>query len=252
MKQVKNIKYASFDACLLDLYLPETEHFPVFIYFHGGGIEAGSRSGVGAFLNELISRGIAVASADYRMYPQAKYPEFIEDAAMAVAWIKNNIENYGKCDGVFVGGSSAGGYLSMMLCFDERYLMKAGLSASDVSGYVHDAGQPTAHFNVLRYGGTDPRRVIVDESAPLFYVGMKENYPPMHFIVSDNDMQSRYEQTMLMLSTLAHFGLDKTVSHTVMHGTHCAYCSEKKEVKNEDGEHVFGALIRDFIEKVLI
>ncbi len=247
MKKHESISYAAHGACLLDLYLPEAAHFPVFVYFHGGGIESGSRVGVECFLEELTQAGIAVVSADYRMYPDAKYPDFIEDAALAVAWVKNHIGEYGGCDGIYVGGSSAGGYLSMMLCFDEKYYKAAGVSPDDIAGYVHGAGQPTAHFNVLKNGGTDPRRVIVDESAPLYHIGTSEHYPPMHFIVSDNDMENRYEQTMLVLSTLKHFGLDGTVTHTVMHGTHCAYCSVKKNVRNGKGEYAFGAIIRDFI-----
>ena len=109
MREVKGIAYAAHPECLLDLYLPTAEHFPVFIYFHGGGIEEGSRAGVECFIEELTKAGIAVVSADYRMYPTAKYPEFIEDSAAAVAWVKNNIGEYGVCDGIFVGGSSAGG-----------------------------------------------------------------------------------------------------------------------------------------------
>ena len=251
MKELKNIAYREHEACLLDLYLPDTEHFPVFVYFHGGGLEKGSRASVGGFLTELISRGIAVVSADYRMFPEAKYPDFIEDAACAVAWVKRHIGAYGACDGIFVGGSSAGGYLSMMLCFDERYYRAAGIESGDIAGYVHDAGQPTAHFNVLHYAGIEPKRVIVDETAPLFYIGMRESYPPMHFIVSDNDMQNRYEQTMLVLSTLKHFGHEATVSHTLMHGKHCAYCHAEKGARDENGEHVFGVTIRTFIQRYL-
>lgn len=247
MREMKGIAYAAHPECLLDLYLPTAEHFPVFVYFHGGGIEKGSRAGVGCFVEELTKAGIAVVSADYRMYPTAKYPEFIEDSAAAVAWVKHRIGEYGVCDGIFVGGSSAGGYLSMMLCFDEGYYKAAGISPDDIAGYVHDAGQPTAHFNVLKYRGIDPRRVIVDESAPLFHIGKSGHYPPMHFIVSDNDMKNRYEQTMLVLSTLKHFELDAGISHTVMHGKHCAYCSAKNNVRNEKGEYAFGAIIRDFI-----
>ncbi len=251
MKEIKEIRYGEYDACILDLYLPDAAHFPLFLYFHGGGLEKGSRAGVGAFLDELLSHGIAVASADYRMYPNAKYPDFIEDSASAVAWIKNNIGEHGVCDGIFVGGSSAGAYLSMMLCFDETYLQAKGVLPTDIAGYVHDAGQPTAHFNVLRYRDTDPRRVIVDETAPLYHMGKADYYPPMHFIVSDNDMQNRYEQTMLVLSTLKHFGLDATVSHTLMHGKHCAYCHPEKGARYENGEHAFGVIIRDFIQKYI-
>ena len=42
----------------------------------------------------------------------------------------------------------------------------------------------------------------------------------MRFIVSDNDMKGRYEQTMLMLATLAHFEYTD-YDHILMHGKHC-------------------------------
>ena len=111
-------------------------------------------------------------------------------------------------------------------------------------GYFHDAGQPTAHFNVLKNSGVDPRRIIVDETAPLYHIGLEEDYPRMRFIVSDNDMKNRYEQTMLMMSTLKHFEFEK-YDHVVMHGKHCAYC----KAVDENGESVLGKMILDFIQK---
>ena len=66
----------------------------------------------------------------------------------------------------------------MMLCFDKRYLQSVGLSNDDIAGYWHDAGQPTSHFNVLKYSGKDSRRVIVDETAPLYFIGLEEKYLP--------------------------------------------------------------------------
>ena len=71
-----------------------------------------------------------------------------------------------------------------------------------------DAGQPTAHFNVLKYADVDPRRIIVDETAPLYYVGLESEYPPMRFVVSDNDMTNRYEQTMTPLMRSVFFVLE--------------------------------------------
>ena len=125
---------------------------------------------------------------------------------------------------MFVGGSSAGGYLSMMLCFDKRWLAPYGIDPVSIDGYIHDAGQPTCHFNVLRERGLDPRRVIIDDSAPMYHVGTAKAYAPMCFIVSDHDMENRYEQTMLMLSTMKHLRYDMSkVQLRVMHGEHCAY-----------------------------
>lgn len=231
----------------LDLYLPDTDSFSLFVYFHGGGLEHGDK----AFRNHrfceyLTARGIAVASANYRMYPDAAYPDFICDAAAAVAWCHSHIAQYGNCRKIFVGGSSAGGFLSMMLCFDPRYLRNYGIDCTALGGYVHDAGQPTCHFNVLRERGLDTRRIIVDESAPLYHIGTLPSYAPMLLIVSDHDMENRPQQTDLLLSTLHHFRYDfDKIEVLQMHGTHCSYCGKA----DESGESLFAKMICPFLKK---
>ena len=255
MRKIENINYAgvtsskSSDPCyhLLDIYLPDHDEFPTFLYFHGGGLIHGDKSNQNYLGDWFANRGIAFISANYRMYPQAKYPEFIDDAAEAVAWVMKNISNYGGNGKIFVGGSSAGGYLSMMLCFDGHYLQNHGILPEEISGYIHDAGQPTTHFNVLRERGIDHRRVIIDDAAPLFHIGRSDKYAPMMIIVADNDMKNRYEQTMLTESTLRHFEYDmSTIELKIMKNcTHTSYVSQF----TDDGESVFGAMISDFIKK---
>ena len=246
MKDVLDIEYKT--GLYIDLFLPETESFDIFVYFHGGGLCAGDRKGkeVGLLAKTLADKGIATASVEYRMYPNAKFPDFIEDCADAVAWIKNNINDYCDCKRVFVGGSSAGGYISMMLCFDSRYLYRRGLTPLDIDGYVHDAGQPTSHFNVLKELGKDSRRLIVDETAPMYFVGTANEYAPMLFIVADNDMFGRYEQTMLMISGMKHFGHEDKISLKVMNGKHCSY----NFTVDENGENDLAKIVAEFINKV--
>lgn len=244
MRVFEDLIYANDDpAQKLDIYLPDGDVSAVIVYFHGGGIEKGDKKSATRFAPYLTANGICIISANYRMYPNVKYPEFICDAAQAVAFAHKYMKENLNCDRFYVGGSSAGGYITMMLCFDKRYLAEVGLDNSAITGYLHDAGQPTAHFKVLKMAGVDPRRVIVDETAPLYYVGMEETYPTMRFIVSDNDMRNRYEQTMLMMSTLSHFG-HSDFDHVVMHGKHCEYLNKFEE----NGDSVFAKLIYDFIE----
>ena len=235
----RGIRYAEKAEDLLDLYVPD-EPRAVFLYFHGGGLEAGGRADADVFAGMLAQAGFAVASADYRMYPEARYPQFIQDAAAAAVFVKRRFPVLP----LYAGGSSAGGYLSMMLCFDGKYIAEAGGDESTIAGYVHDAGQPTAHFNVLRERGIDPRRVIVDESAPLWHVGTREKYPPMYFVWSDGDMENRPEQTRLMLSTMKHFRCTDGVFTREMHGGHCAYVGRI----DEDGKSAMGKLLLDALE----
>lgn len=247
MRIVNDIVYSveNGEELMIDLCLPDEGAFDVFVYFHGGGLEAGSRRGpVNHFGKWLTEHGIATASVEYRMYPDHKYPDFLVDAANSVKFVQEHIKEYGDAKRIFVGGSSAGGYISMMLCFDRRWYDMAGVEPMSIDGYIHDAGQPTAHFNVLKFSGIDPKRVIVDDTAPLYHIGTQEKYPPMTFIVSDDDMKNRYEQTMLVLSTLKHFGHTEGITHTVMNGKHCKYVGRI----DEDGESAFGKLFLKFLK----
>lgn len=247
MKIVTDIYYtgANLPQQSLDLYLPDCEKFPVFIYFHGGGIVSGDKKD--RFLSFLQEKGVAVISANYRLYPDAVYPEFIRDAAAAVAWAYKHMPEYGTVTGYFVGGSSAGGYLTQMLCFDKKYLKMHNIDSDSLSGYVMDAGQPTAHFSVLKERGIDSRRVIIDESAPIYHITAGRNYAPMQIIVAENDMRNRFEQTQLMISTLKHLGCEEEkIDYRFMPGCeHVEYINQF----NEDGSSVFADLIYDFISK---
>ena len=68
----------------------------------------------------------------------------------------------------------------------------------------------------------------MDDAAPLYYVGLEKEYPPMMFIAADNDMENRLEQTNLLLSTLRHFRYDESqYALSILHATHCSYVSPK-------------------------
>lgn len=245
MKVIEEISYGNHPEQVLDVYLPDCEEFPVFVFLHGGGLEKVTRKKF-QFYSDLAQKGIGVVSGEYRKYPDAKYPDFINDGAAVVAWAKENMGKYGKVTSFYVGGSSAGAYITQMLCFNEEYLKNVGMSNADIDGYYHDAGQPTVHFKVLRERGIDKRAVVIDESAPLYYV-RETSYPPMEFVVSDNDIKSRYEQTMLLISTLEHFGhdMDKITVDVRKNSRHTEYL----KLTDENGKYIYADMIYDFINR---
>lgn len=173
----------------------------------------------------LTDNNIALVSANYRLYPDAVYPDFIRDAATAVAWVFSNVGKYGKCDKIYVGGSSAGAYLSMMLCFDKKWLAPYQIKPTDIAGFVHRAGQPTTHFNVLRERGIDSRRIIIDDAAPIYHIGADGNEcPPTLHTCSTNDMPVRYEQLQVLMATMKHFKYDMSkIEFKLLEGTHSNY-----------------------------
>lgn len=254
MKFLPDIRYAAPEECLLDLFLPEDTdgngygNFLTVIMMHGGGLVNGSRKGDGIRkIAEALSRyGIATISPEYRMFPTAKYPEFIQDAASCAAWVKNNIVSYGGNGRMYIGGLSAGAYLSMMLCFDPQWLAAVGMKPLDVSGYLHGSAQPTKHFNVLKYSGIDSRRVIIDETAPIWHITEDMVVPPMQILASDHDVENRLNQNRLLVSTMQHFGHDMSrVDFRELHGTHCSFAKEVDAF----GNPVYAGLILDFMRR---
>ena len=249
MRVYRDVNYSTVndEAHRIDLWLPDGECKALLVYFHGGGFVEGSRdlAPMVHFAEDMTEAGIGVASAEYRMYPDARYPDFIEDAAEAVAFAKRELTKIAGCDKLIVSGTSAGGYLTMMLCFDERWLGKHGIASRDITAYIHDAGQPTTHFNVLKERGIDPASVVRDEAAPIYHA-KKCDYPPMRVIVSDNDIKDRREQTEELIEKLVRCGYQREkLDYTVTHGTHVWYVTKA----DENGKNEFAKLIIPFIKK---
>ena len=226
MKMIKDIIYGTQDSesQVLDLYLPEAEAADVLFYFHGGGLENGNKSG-GIRFEQLVNAGKAVISANYRMYPKAVFPEFLEDAAAVVNWAKENLSNYIKINHLFVSGSSAGAYITAMLAYDSKYLGTYGIQTTDISGYIIDSAQMTTHFNVLRERGIHTQRIIVDEAAPVYHISENTVFPNAMIVVSDNDMPCRLEQNLMFMRTAKIFGCpEEKMVYKLMKGfSHCGY-----------------------------
>ena len=247
MRKIFDLCYEDDKSQRLDAYLPDESGFPVFVYFHGGGFKTGDKGDVfSSVLSEFFTKhGIGFVSANYRMYPSAAYPDYLEDGASAVAFVMKKLGEWGSDGRIFVGGSSAGGYLSMMLCYDESYLGRHGITPLDITAFIHDAGQASVHFNVLAERGI--RRYIfrVDEAAPIYHVGKAAEYPYQLFFISEKDTPCRREETDLLLKTLSTLKYDtnKFALQYMKGYTHTEYVHDK----SEDGESIFGKEILNFL-----
>lgn len=207
MSIIKDIPYtgARDHRNCYDLHLPQGDGpCPLIIYFYGGGLKKGCKD-TNRLAPKAAEAGIAVAVADYRLMPDVSYPAFIEDAADAVAAIIKDISRHThRVSKIYVGGHSAGAYLSMMLCFDRHYLEDRGVDRARIAGWLLLSGQPTKHYNILESQGQDPRALIIDDTAALFHVRGSEG-EPLLIASSDRDMPCRLEQNRLLVATLRHF-----------------------------------------------
>jgi acetyl esterase/lipase len=127
----------------LDVYVPDglRARAPVLLFFYGGSWQGGRKSDYLAFGQAFASAGIVTVVADYRLYPQVKYPGFVEDAAGALAWVHGHAGMYGGDAGrIFVSGHSAGGYNAVMLAAEPKFLEARGGSLSWIRGVIGIAG----------------------------------------------------------------------------------------------------------------
>lgn len=201
-KTIKNIKYYPDTAykndsykdsmCVLDLYYPEgVKNFATIVWFHGGGITGGRRD----IPEPLKNKGYAIATVEYRLSPQVQAPTYIEDAAAAVAWIFQHINEYGgNANFIFLSGHSAGGYLASMITMDTSYLKKYSINANRVAALIPFSGQAITHFTIRNERGIDPLKPIIDSMAPLFFV--RKDAPPLVLITGDRKLElfGRYEE----------------------------------------------------------
>ncbi len=139
-----SIVYAADLGLSLDIYRPTVAKAggaPVVVFFYGGSWQRGSRTQYRFVGQRMAENGILAIVADYRTWPQAGFPEFVDDAARAVDWSFENARAWGGDPSrVFVAGHSAGAQLAALVATDARYLAKHGLSPRRLAGAIGLSG----------------------------------------------------------------------------------------------------------------
>lgn len=140
-----DVAYGPLPRQRLDVYKPTAPApaagYPVVVFFYGGSWNRGERHDYKFVGEALASKGMVAILADYRLYPQVRYPEFLNDCALAMAYgLSHARELGGDPKRVFVMGHSAGAYNAVMLALDERWLKPTGHSPRELAGFIGLAG----------------------------------------------------------------------------------------------------------------
>lgn len=153
--RVCDIAYGDGARRRLDVYAPPEispgERSPgraAVVFIHGGGWTSGAKD-IYRFLGAaLAARGFVTAIPNYTLYPAARFPAFVEDAAEALRWTRDNAGRIGADPArLFVMGHSAGAHIAAMLALDPRWLAGVGLSnGQDLAGMIGLAG--IYHFEI--------------------------------------------------------------------------------------------------------
>lgn len=188
-RSVATVAFSPNPRHALDIYRPEkgAERAPVIVFFYGGNWVKGERADYAFVGNALAARGFVVVIPDYRLYPQAHYPDFLVDSARAVAWTERKIASYGgDPKRIYLMGHSAGAYNAAMLALDGRWLREQGSDPSHLRGWIGMAGP----YNFLPVQNPVTRPVFLypdtpPDSQPLAHVSA--GAPPALLIAASDD-----------------------------------------------------------------
>ena len=140
-----DVAYGTQPRQKLDIYTPTAappaKGWPVVVFIYGGSWNSGQRAQYKFVAEALAARDVMTLVADYRLYPEVRYPDFLSDSAQALAYgLDHAAQLGGDPKRVFVMGHSAGGYNAAMLALDGRWLKAAGHSPNELAGWIGLAG----------------------------------------------------------------------------------------------------------------
>ena len=222
----------------LDLFRPDVSSAtPLVVWVHGGGWKTGSKNGTPAL--PLLDRGIAVASVEYRLSGEARFPAAVEDCKAAVSFLRLNAKKYNLDPARFgAWGSSAGGHLVAMLGtigeedFNTHPVTKEAssrvqavcnwfgpsdfLRMNDFPGKIdHDA--PGSPESLFIGGPIQKNRDKVARANPMTYVSSDD--PPFLHLHGESDQLVPFNQSELLHAALTSAGVQSTL-HRVAKGDH--------------------------------
>lgn len=147
-----DISYGPDPRQKMDLYVPDagdsslTESGVTVVFIYGGAWRTGSKAGYEFVASPLTKAGHRVLIPDYRLYPQVRYPDFIDDIAQAIAAFESSsysqdagTPDSSAIDKLVLMGHSSGAHQAALLLTDPQYFERANVS-SDIKGFIGLSG----------------------------------------------------------------------------------------------------------------
>lgn len=171
-RETPNQAYGADPRQKLDVFVPNKpiENADVVLFIYGGRWQFGNKEEYRFVADGLTAKGFITVIADYRLYPQVDWRDFIADTATAYRWVETHIAAYGGNPGrIFIMGHSAGAHLAAMVALDPMVRQKAG-SEHAPCGMIGLAGP----YDFLPIEDADVQQVFKSAnplltSQPIFY-----------------------------------------------------------------------------------
>lgn len=201
------ISYGPAPRQKMDIYVPGHLREPgcTLLFLYGGRWSSGSRALYHFAGQAFASQGCVTAVADYRLYPQVRYPVFLEDSARAFVFLHAHAKDYGGDPSrLFLAGHSAGAYNAVMLTVNPRFIQAAGGKPDWIKGTIGISGP----YDFLPFTDTDVIDIFSTEKSPptqpINYV--HKGLPPMLLVTGANDTQVKPKNTINMAAKLRAAG----------------------------------------------
>ena len=162
-----DIAYGDKKSQKLDIYTPKIIEgpAPVIVFFYGGRWSFGNKEQYAFAALPFVKSGYIVVIPDYSKYPDVKFPDFVNDAALAVSWVYDHVGEYnGNKQRLYLSGHSSGAHLAALVTADPVYLKKHGKDRSIITAFSGLAG---------------PYDFIPEDDDLKDMFGPPENYPNM-------------------------------------------------------------------------
>ncbi|CAN5916325.1 alpha/beta hydrolase [soil metagenome] len=133
-----NIAYGPDPRQRLDFYRPESPRADgkAVLFFYGGSWDSGSKDDYLFVAQALAAAGYSVIIPDYRLYPEVRFPAFVDDGARAARWSADRV-GAGK---LFIMGHSAGAEIASLLVTNTTYLQAVAVDRMKLRGFVGLSG----------------------------------------------------------------------------------------------------------------
>ena len=213
----KDILYGTESLQDLDMYYPKplaqamqaqnsiADRYPMVVFVHGGSWESGSKEDYAFVGQSFAQAGYITAVINYRKAPEHVYPDYVEDAAQAIAWSFDNAADfYVDPKRIAVVGHSAGAFNAVAAVSNEGFLAPYGVSPSDISAVVGIAGPYSYDFRKFSSATAFASDATPDEVMPDRHI--KGAQPPYLLLTAENDKIVHDTNTIKMTKALKEQG----------------------------------------------
>lgn len=214
----KNILYGDEPLQDLDVYYPKSltkamkaessiiGSYPMVVFVHGGSWENGNKDQYAFVGQSLAQAGYVTAVINYRKAPEHVYPDYVEDAAQAIAWsIDNATSLHADPKRLAVVGHSSGAFNAVAAVANEDFLAPYGIKPTDIATVIGIAGPYSYDFRKFDSSTAFAADATPDEVMPDRQI--KGEQPPYLLLTAEKDKIVHVTNTIKMTQALKNAGV---------------------------------------------